>query len=324
MRITRSGHVPQRLSPSSCRHGAACSSSPSGPSTGGGGAGGGGGGGGIHRTDGHDARRRRHRHVRPARSRTDRAPRRRPRGRRAARRRHRVSAGNGRQLSRLLQSRLGPVPIALASRRPAITNTRAPAPRRTSTTSERPPVPTGLGYYSFTAGDWLILMLNSNIAADARIAAVGVRARASSSAQRTPCTMAVWHHPLFTSGPNGNNAFMRDMWALLEASRVEVVLNGHDHLYERFARQTADGTRRSGQRHPPVHRRHRRRRALHLRAGRTEFRRAHHEVRRRPLHAAGRRRSTGSSSASTARLPIAASIPAAKQVRSGLYLLRST
>jgi len=33
---------------------------------------------------------------------------------------------------------------------------------------------------------------------------------------------------------------MRDMWALLEANDVEVVLNGHDHLYERFARQTAD------------------------------------------------------------------------------------
>ena len=54
--------------------------------------------------------------------------------------------------------------------------------------------------------------------------------------------MAVWHHPLFSSGPNGANAFMRDMWALLEASRAEVVLNGHDHLYERFARQTADGS----------------------------------------------------------------------------------
>ena len=34
---------------------------------------------------------------------------------------------------------------------------------------------------------------------------------------------------------------MRDMWALLETARVEVVLNGHDHLYERFARQMSDG-----------------------------------------------------------------------------------
>jgi hypothetical protein len=54
--------------------------------------------------------------------------------------------------------------------------------------------------------------------------------------------MAVWHHPLFTSGPGGPNTFMRDMWALLETSRVEVIFNGHDHLYERFARQRSDGT----------------------------------------------------------------------------------
>ena len=34
---------------------------------------------------------------------------------------------------------------------------------------------------------------------------------------------------------------MRDLWALLEANRVEAVLSGHDHLYERFARQTSTG-----------------------------------------------------------------------------------
>ena len=34
---------------------------------------------------------------------------------------------------------------------------------------------------------------------------------------------------------------MRDLWALLEANRVEAIVNGHDHLYERFARQTSDG-----------------------------------------------------------------------------------
>ncbi len=100
--------------------------------------------------------------------------------------------------------------------------------------------PPGLGYYAFTAGDWLILMLNSNIAAT-RGSPQWEFVRGELERQRTPCTMAVWHHPLFTSGPNGNNLFMRDMWALLEASRVEVILNGHDHLYERFARQTSDG-----------------------------------------------------------------------------------
>ena len=100
--------------------------------------------------------------------------------------------------------------------------------------------PQGLGYYSFTAGDWLILMLNSNTAAT-QGSPQWEFARHALESQVTPCTMAVWHHPLFSSGPNGANPSMRDMWALLQANGAEVVVNGHDHLYERFARQTADG-----------------------------------------------------------------------------------
>ena len=100
--------------------------------------------------------------------------------------------------------------------------------------------PAGAGYHSITIGDWLILMLNSNIPATAG-SPQWEFARAELQAQRTPCTMAVWHHPRFTSGPGGPHFFMHDMWALLESSRAEIVLNGHDHLYERFARQMADG-----------------------------------------------------------------------------------
>jgi hypothetical protein len=97
-----------------------------------------------------------------------------------------------------------------------------------------------IGYYAFTAGDWQILMLNSNIPAT-RDSPQWHFARVQLETQRTPCTMAVWHHPLFSSGPNGPNTFMRDMWSLLETFNVEVVLNGHDHLYERFVRLRSDG-----------------------------------------------------------------------------------
>ena len=103
--------------------------------------------------------------------------------------------------------------------------------------------PAGRGYYSFTAGDWLILMLNSNSAfvPTTRGSPQWEFVRAALENQRTPCTLAVWHHPLFTSGPGGNNTFMRDMWELLETHRAELVITGHDHLYERFARQTSLG-----------------------------------------------------------------------------------
>ena len=98
----------------------------------------------------------------------------------------------------------------------------------------------GAGYYSIHLGEWLVLMLNSNIPAGPGSPQYEF-ARNQLAAQRTPCTMAVWHHPLFTSGPNRPNTSMRDLFALLESSRAEVIVNGHDHLYERFARQTADG-----------------------------------------------------------------------------------
>ena len=101
--------------------------------------------------------------------------------------------------------------------------------------------PTRRGYYSITLGGWLILMLNSNIAATAG-SEQWEFVRGELAAQSTPCTMAVWHHPRFTSGPGSPNFFMHDMWVLLASARAEVILNGHDHLYERFARQMPDGS----------------------------------------------------------------------------------
>ena len=105
---------------------------------------------------------------------------------------------------------------------------------------EQDGVPTWRARCTNEDGDWLILMLDSNIPATSGSPQFEF-ARAELQAQRTPCTMAVWHHPLFSSGPSGTNGGMRDMWALLEASRAEIVLTGHDHLYERFAKQTSTG-----------------------------------------------------------------------------------
>jgi hypothetical protein len=53
--------------------------------------------------------------------------------------------------------------------------------------------------------------------------------------------LAIWHHPLYSSATNGNSSRMRDVWRLLQQWGVEVTVNGHDHSYERFAPQDADG-----------------------------------------------------------------------------------
>ncbi len=98
----------------------------------------------------------------------------------------------------------------------------------------------GRSYYTFRAGDWFVLMLNSNIPAQ-RGSAQFEFVRAELQRNTSRCAMAVWHHPLFTSGPNGRNVFMRDMWALLYENNADVVVTGHDHLYERFGKQDVEG-----------------------------------------------------------------------------------
>jgi hypothetical protein len=98
----------------------------------------------------------------------------------------------------------------------------------------------GIGYYSFRAADWLVLMLNSNIAASPGSAQFEF-VRSELAAHSVTCAMAVWHHPLYSSGPNGANPFMRDLWSLLQRSGVDLLVTGHDHMYERFGKQDADG-----------------------------------------------------------------------------------
>jgi hypothetical protein len=55
------------------------------------------------------------------------------------------------------------------------------------------------------------------------------------------CSLAIWHTPLYSSGEHGNYLAMQDIWTDLYKSGVELVINGHDHDYERFAPQDPNG-----------------------------------------------------------------------------------
>jgi hypothetical protein len=101
----------------------------------------------------------------------------------------------------------------------------------------------GKGYYSHNIGAWHLIALNSNCE-DAGGCFVGSEQfrwlQADLAAHRSLCTLAYWHIPLFSSG--GRTAEnTRSIWRLLDSYDVELILTGHDHLYERFAPQTADG-----------------------------------------------------------------------------------
>jgi hypothetical protein len=106
--------------------------------------------------------------------------------------------------------------------------------------------PAGKGYYSFELGAWHIISLNSNISRGPTSAQVKWL-RADLAAHRNQCTLAFWHHPLYSSN-NGTGtggitySSVRTFWDTLYAYGVDVVLGGHRHWYERMARMKPNGT----------------------------------------------------------------------------------
>jgi hypothetical protein len=105
--------------------------------------------------------------------------------------------------------------------------------------------PFGLGYYSFEYGAWKILSLNSNVSAGPSSAQFNWVAQELRTRPRH-CTLAYWHHPVHSSGYEGNMPNMRPIWELLYNQNADVVIVGHSHNYERFAPQDLDGHPRPG------------------------------------------------------------------------------
>jgi hypothetical protein len=98
----------------------------------------------------------------------------------------------------------------------------------------------GRGYYSVELGSWHMVSLDSNLAPAAHAAQLAWL-KDDLARHPTRCTLAYWHHPLYSSGGHGSIARMKDAWELLYQAGAEIVLGGHDHDYERFAPQDADG-----------------------------------------------------------------------------------
>ncbi|MBI4477196.1 MAG: metallophosphoesterase, partial [Acidobacteria bacterium] len=102
--------------------------------------------------------------------------------------------------------------------------------------------PPGLGYYSFTLGSWHIISLNSEISAFPGSAQMDWL-RNDLAMNPTRCALAYFHTPVFSSGLHGDNPHMQAVWRVLYATGVDVIVNGHDHNYERFAPMDPDGER---------------------------------------------------------------------------------
>ncbi len=100
------------------------------------------------------------------------------------------------------------------------------------------------GWYSYDLGSWHLIALNSECSHVGGCGAGSAQERwlrADLAAHRTACTLAYWHEPRFSSGQHGDRASYDAFWRDLYDAGAEIVLNGHDHDYERFAPQNPDG-----------------------------------------------------------------------------------
>ena len=100
----------------------------------------------------------------------------------------------------------------------------------------------GKGYYSYELGKWHIIALNSMLEASPD-SPQGKWLANDLAKHPTRCTLAYFHHPRFSSGPHSLRQSAVDLWATLFHAGVDVVVNGHDHIYERFGPMTDGGDR---------------------------------------------------------------------------------
>ena len=98
----------------------------------------------------------------------------------------------------------------------------------------------GKGYYSYDYGEWFILALNSEIDVSADSEQLAWLQRELAATDKR-CILAYYHRPRFASGKHGRSQRMHDVFRTLYDYGVSVVLNGHEHHYERLVPVDPDG-----------------------------------------------------------------------------------
>jgi PKD repeat protein len=104
------------------------------------------------------------------------------------------------------------------------------------------------GYYSFTLGSWFVIVLNTGTDVPSNYEAGSPQEqwlRSELASHTQPCVLAVFHHPRFSTVKDRApiTYYTAAIWNALYAYGADLVLNGHDHAYQRFAPQRPDGTR---------------------------------------------------------------------------------
>jgi acid phosphatase type 7 len=115
---------------------------------------------------------------------------------------------------------------------------------RVPNTPANPGLTPGKGYYSYDRGSWHIVALNSNcnkVGGCEKSSTQGRWLRNNLANTNKQCTLAYFHHPLFSTGNNIPNPNVKPLWQILYNNGADVIVNGHAHRYERYAPLTPGG-----------------------------------------------------------------------------------
>ena len=94
--------------------------------------------------------------------------------------------------------------------------------------------------YNLNQGAWRVYALDSNISMKVGSPQYNF-VRNDLATHGALCELAYWHHPVISSGEHGNDARAQPIFALFDAQGGDLVLNGHDHNYERFTKINSSG-----------------------------------------------------------------------------------
>lgn len=101
-------------------------------------------------------------------------------------------------------------------------------------------------WYTFVIGDWRFYALDGTCDENGGcdVGDPQYEWLAAQLEQRSDrCIVAFWHQPRFSSGSeHGSDEAVAGLWTLLERAGADLVLNGHEHHYERFVPQDATGS----------------------------------------------------------------------------------
>ncbi len=107
--------------------------------------------------------------------------------------------------------------------------------------------PDGHTWYSRDIGAWHVIVLDANcseLAGGCEPGSPQLRwLRRDLATNDAVCTLAMWHQPRFSSGEHGNDPSVAPFWDALYAAHADLIVNGHDHDFERFAPQDPQGNR---------------------------------------------------------------------------------